>query len=216
MTSSPDQTMELLRRWHAGDHQALDDLVARELPWIRDYVQGRLGPLLRARGEVDDYVQEAMLDVLRYGPRFVTDHPAAFRRLLSRIVENTLRDMADWHGAERRALHRERQLPSDSVLHLDRPFETVTRPSEAAERNEQTAWVALAMELLDPDDRRVILLRQWEGLEFADVGQRLGLTEDAARMRFQRALPRLARRLDELRAGGFGADGADSSGPPIT
>jgi len=207
MTGTNDETIDLLRRWHEGDRQALDVLVERELPWIRTYVHGRIGQLLRARGETEDYVQEAMLHVLRYGPRFVTDNRDAFRRLLARIVENSLRDMADFHGAERRALRRERAIPSDSVLHLDRPHESVTRPSENAERHEQEAWVALALELLEPDDRRVILLRQWEGLEFAEVGQRLGLSEDAARMRFQRALPRLARKLEELRAGALGGAG---------
>ncbi|MCC7066802.1 MAG: sigma-70 family RNA polymerase sigma factor [Planctomycetes bacterium] len=206
MTESPDETVVLLRRWHQGDQRALAVLVERELPWMRNYVHGRLGQLLRARGETDDYVQEAMLHVLRYGPRFVTDNRDAFRRLLARIVENSLRDMADWHGAERRALRRERPVPSDSVLHLDRPHETVTRPSQDAERHEQEAWVALALELLEPDDRAVILLRQWEGLEFAAVGQRLGVAEDTARMRFQRALPRLARKLEALRSGSW--DGA--------
>lgn len=194
--------MLLLKRWHSGDRAALEQLVERELPWIRNYVNARIGELLRARGEADDYVQEAMLDVLRYGPRFVTDDPESFRRLLARIVENTLRDMADWHGAERRALRRERQVPADSVLHLDRPDETVTRPSQNAAANEQQAWVALALELLDPDDRKVILLRQWEELSFGDIAKRLGIEEDAARMRFHRALPRLGRKLEELRAGG--------------
>ena len=211
MTETPDETVVLLRRWHEGDRQALARLV-EELPWIRNCVHGRIGQLLRARGETNDYVQEAMLHVLRYGPRFVTDNRDAFRRLLSRIVENSLRDMADWHGAERRALRRERPVPSNWVLHLDRPDETVTRPSEHAERHEQEAWVALALELLKRDDRRVILLRQWEGLEFAEVGKRLGLAEDAARMRFQRALPRLARKLEELRGGSWGGAGPGLKG----
>jgi RNA polymerase sigma-70 factor (ECF subfamily) len=202
MTAGADETMVLLRRWHEGDRVALERLVERELPWIRNYVNARIGELLRARGEADDYVQEAMVDVLRYGPRFVTDDPEAFRRLLARIVENTLRDMADWHGAERRALRRERQVPADSVLHLDRPDETVTRPSQNAAKSEQQAWVALALELLDPDDRKVILLRQWEELSFAEIAGRLGIQEDAARMRFQRALPRLGRKLEALRSGG--------------
>ncbi|MCA8965301.1 MAG: sigma-70 family RNA polymerase sigma factor [Planctomycetes bacterium] len=211
MSSPPDETVILLRQWHAGDRQALEHLVARELPWIRNYVHGRLGQLLRARGDTEDYVQEAMLRVLCYGPRFATGSRRAFRRLLGRIVENSLRDQADWHGAERRALAKERPVPSDSVLHLDRPQESVTRPSEALARKEQEAWVALALELLDPDDRQVIRLRQWEGLPFADVAARLGLPEDTARMRFRRALPRLARKLEQLQSGAFGDGGDDES-----
>ena len=121
MTESPDETVVLLRRWHQGDQRALAVLVERELPWMRNYVHGRLGQLLRARGETDDYVQEAMLHVLRYGPRFVTDNRDAFRRLLARIVENSLRDMADWHAAERLAPRPERPVPPQSIIPSDPP-----------------------------------------------------------------------------------------------
>ncbi len=212
MSEPPDETVVLLRQWHAGDRQALEHLVARELPWIRNYVHGRLGKLLRARGDTEDYVQEAMLRVLCYGPRFATGNRQAFRHLLGRIVENSLRDQVDWHGAERRALAKERPVPSDSVLHLDQPLQSVTRPSEVVARKEQQAWVALALELLEPDDRQVIRLRQWEGLPFAEVAERLGLPEDTARMRFKRALPRLARKLEQLQSGAF--DGSDDDGGP--
>jgi RNA polymerase sigma-70 factor (ECF subfamily) len=76
-----------------------------------------------------------------------------------------------------------------------------TRPSAAADRNEKRAWIRLALELLDTADRDVVLLRQWDGLSFAEVGERLGIREDAARMRFERAVARLARLVARLRAG---------------
>jgi len=61
--------------------------------------------------------------------------------------------------------------------------------------------VQLALELLADGDREIILLRQWEGLPFATVGEQLGIAEDAARMRFERALARLARTVQQLRSG---------------
>ncbi|MCU0866844.1 MAG: sigma-70 family RNA polymerase sigma factor [Planctomycetes bacterium] len=199
--SVPDETRQLLQRWHQGERAAIDALIARDLPWIRDHVHARLGPLLRARGETMDYLQDAILDVLHYTPRFVTDDRRQFRALVARIVENHLRDAHDHHAALRRTPVKERPVPSDSVLDLGAAASTVTRPDAAAERNEQEAWVRLALELLEPADREVLLLRQWQGLEFAAVGERLGIAEDAARMRFQRALPKLARQLEALRAG---------------
>jgi DNA-directed RNA polymerase specialized sigma24 family protein len=62
------------------------------------------------------------------------------------------------------------------------------------------AWVRLALELLDPDDRAVIVLREYRDLSFGEIAQFLGTTEDVARMRFARALPRLARCMEKLRA----------------
>jgi RNA polymerase sigma-70 factor (ECF subfamily) len=196
-----DDTRTLLQRWHTGDRAAIEALVARDLQWITTFVRSRLGPLLRARGETMDYVQDAVIEVLAYTPRFVTDDRARFRGLLARIVENHLRDAHDHHQAGRRTPARERPLPDDSVLDLDAPRRTITEPGSRAARNEREAWVRLALELLPGEDRQVLLLRQWQELEFAAIGERMGLSEDAARMRFQRALPKLARKLEELRAG---------------
>ncbi len=196
-----DDTRMLLTRWHAGDRAAIETLLARDLPWIRDLVHARLGPLLRARGETMDYVQDAMFEVLGYVPRFVTADRARFRALIARIIENHLRDAHDHHSAARRSPARERPVPSDSVLDLDRPQDTVTRPGALAEQNEREAWVRLALELLEPEDRQVLLLRQWRELEFAEIGAQMGLSADGARMRFQRALPKLARKLESLQSG---------------
>lgn len=200
MAESED-TRVLLEKWHAGDRAAIDALVARDLPWIRDYVHGRLGALLRARGETMDYVQDAVIGLLGYVPRFLTNDRARFRALVARIVENHLRDAHDFHSAEKRAPARERELPPDSVLDLDGGGKAVTQPGSAVARNEQDAWVRLALELLEPEDRKILMLRQWHELDFAEIGRRMGLSQDAARMRFQRALPKLALQLKALRSG---------------
>ena len=203
------QTLDLLQRWHKGDRTALDALLARDLPWIEQHVRKRLGPLLKARGGTQDYVQDAMVEVLQYAPRFVSADTTRFRNIVARIIENMLRDKHDWYKAKRRALSKEIPVPSDSVLNLDRPRESVTRPSENATRHERESWVRLALELLDPEDRKVILLRQWEKRSFRDIGEHFGITEDSARMRFNRALPRLARKIAELRGVTLGGSEGD-------
>jgi hypothetical protein len=48
-----------------------------------------------------------------------------------------------------------------------------------------------AINQLDPDDRTAILLRFFEQLEFRAVGEAMGSSEDAARMRVSRALDKL-------------------------
>lgn len=70
-----------------------------------------------------------------------------------------------------------------------------------AERGEWERWVRLGLELLDPDERELVLLREWDGLRFPEIGARLGVSEDAARMRFHRALAHLADRILRLRSG---------------
>ena len=196
-----DQTLALLQRWHGGDRAALEQLLQRDLGWIRDQVSRRLGELLRRRGDTQDFLHEAVVEVLHYTPRFLVSSQEQFRRLVTQIIENMLRDQRDYYARKRRDLARERALPDDSALQLDPRARSVTRPSEAAVRNEEAAWLRLALELLDPEDRDVILLRQFDELPWSEVGARLGLSEDGARMRFNRALPRLSAKVEALRRG---------------
>ncbi len=202
MTESEPQTLTLLRRWHEGDREALGELIARDLPWIREHVHRRLGPGLRAHADTNDFVQDAFVEVLRTGPRFLVSDQEHFRALLARIVENVLRMRHRHLHRQRRDVAKEQRIGSGAVLDLDG---SQTRPSQAAMRSESESWLQLGLELLDAEDREVVLLRQWDGLSFNEVGQRLNIAEDAARMRFSRALARLARLVKRVRGGELAA-----------
>jgi RNA polymerase sigma-70 factor (ECF subfamily) len=193
-----DPTVELLARWHAGDAAALEALLVRHLPAIQRQARAALGKELRRKAETRDYVQEAMLEVLRYGPRFQVANERQFLALIGRIVENVLRDEHDWYRARRREMARERPLPDDSVLRLDGAVSTATRPSEVAARHESEAWMRMALELLSHADRQVIVLREYDGLPFATIAERLGIATGAAKTRFRRALERLGQKIREL------------------
>lgn len=181
----------LFDRWHQGDEKALAELLSRNLLWIEAQVSRRLGAELRGKAETQDFVQDALLEALRYTPRFKVENEAVFRKLLLRIIENVLCDRHDWFTARRREMHRERPLVRDTVLQLDPPVQQVTAAGARAERREYEARVRLALELLDPEERRLVLRREWDGLEFAALGEELGISTDAARMRFHRTLVRL-------------------------
>lgn len=209
-------TVYLLERWHAGDRESLDRLLERHLPWIRDRVHHRLGDLLRRRGETGDYVQEAMVEVLNYTPRFRVSNEAQFRALLARIIENTLRDQHEWYTARRRDIARDRPFKPDTVLDLDGDLErTPKTPSNVVDQEEREAWVRLGIELLEPRDREVIVLRQWESLSFPEIGTRLGLDRSAAHKRFSRAIERLGKIVWAMRQGHVDVVlGADAPGVP--
>jgi RNA polymerase sigma-70 factor (ECF subfamily) len=202
MSDGETLTRSLLARLHGGDAAALRELLARDLPWIEAQVRRRLGAALRARAETMDFVQEAVVQALKHGPRFVVSDQEQFRALMVRIVENAVRKQHRFHGQQRRDAARQAPLPSQSIVDLDGSRGS---PSVVAARAEHRALVQLALELLDADDRDIVLLRHWDGLPFAEVGVRLGLSEDAARMRFQRALKRLALLVKRIHEGGVGA-----------
>lgn len=206
---------ELLQRWHAGDAEALGRLVEAQLPWLRQHVERRLGAFLRERGDAGDYLHDALLDFLRDGPRFQVRDEAQFRGLLVRVLENTLRDRNDWFRAQRRHLAGGAERRAESVLDLHSGLAVSSTPSRQAGREEQRAWVRLALELLDPEDRKIILGRDYEKRPFAEIGAELGLAAAAVRMRWTRAVGRLAQTLLKLRAGHVdGPDGGGAGGSP--
>ena len=171
----------------------------RHLPWIQKQVRLRLGSKLRAKGETCDYVQDAVIQFLEYSPRFIVTGDEQFRALLYRVVENTLRKKHRWFAARRRAVSRERPLPATTILNLDRGRGSNKTPSQYAARHEQEAWIRLVMEFLKPEDQEVLVLRQWEGLSFQEIGEQLGLESNAARMGHARALHSLVKKAGELR-----------------
>ncbi len=193
------KTIHLLQKWLDGDEESLAALVELELPRIRRHVHQRIGPVLRSKGETGDYVQDALIEFLRFGPRFVLQDEHRFRALLCRIVENTLRSRHGWFTARRRAIARERPLPPTTIVSLERGCASSKTPSRSAERHEREALVRLGMELLDPDDRDVIVMREWEDLSFNDIGKQLDIPANTARMRHTRAVRRLAKKVDGLR-----------------
>jgi DNA-directed RNA polymerase specialized sigma24 family protein len=109
------------------------------------------------------------------------------------------------YTARRRNWARERPIPADTVLYLDPAKRAGETPSVAANRNEEEAWVRLGLELLDPEKRDLVVLRQWDQLSFAEIGEKLAITENAARLRYLRALNDLSNTITALRRGDVAA-----------
>jgi len=76
-------------------------------------------------------------------------------------------------------------------------------PVAQAARTEMAARLRLAMELLSEGDRRVVVLREWQALPFAQIAEELGGNEEAARGAYRRAMERLRARMAQLRVGGL-------------
>lgn len=200
-------TRSLLLRWHAGDQAAMAELVQQEGPFVERQVRARLGALLRRQHDTGDIVQAMLLQALQSAPKFLVSDRDHLRGLLARMVENTLRVQAERQQRLKRDIRREQPLPAaaagDTVLDLD-PAADSTDPGHAAERDDLRDWVRLALELLDPDDREVIRLRDYEGWTFPAIAGQLGEAEDTVRMRYRRAMPKLASTLARLRQGRLG------------
>lgn len=192
-----------MARCNSGDMRAMHALLTRDLNWVRQCVHRKLSGAARRMADTSDVVQDIMVSLLARGPRFSIADPHQFRKLMATVVLRRLQSLGRKAHARKRDVARENSVTSDTVLYLDgvRPVDTVTRPDQHAAQAEERALLSLALEMLEPDDADVVRLREWDQLEFQAIGQELGVAPDAARMRYRRAVQKLACLMARLRAG---------------
>ena len=179
---------ELVQRARTGDHDAFRELVER---YQRKIAALALG-MLRNREDALDIVQETFTKAYQGLDRFKGD--AAFYTWVYRIAYNLCVDQ------QRRAakgpqigLDGEEDAPSARAdgPHPDEPFARA-RDAEIARR------VRAAIQDLTPDHRAVILLRELEGLSYAEISQVLECPKGTVMSRLHYARRQLQRRLREL------------------
>ena len=92
-TPTPKDALGLLRAYRARrDRESLDRLFRACYPLVLRIVELRLRRRVRGDREAEDFVQEALLQVLRELHRFAPRTEGEFRNWLATIVENDLRD----------------------------------------------------------------------------------------------------------------------------
>jgi RNA polymerase sigma-70 factor (ECF subfamily) len=80
----------------------------------------------------------------------------------------------------------------------DAPLPALTRSAlSRVILDERASHLEAALETLSADHREVILLRKFEELSFAEIGRRLGKSEDACRMLLARAMTALTLKMSE-------------------
>jgi len=194
----------LLERFHTtGDDDALGLLLERHRGWLWSYVRRHMWGAHRAFETSEDVVQDVLMRLLRQGPKFIPENEDTFRRLVATIVLNRLHDRYEWARAERRDKGREAGADALAITRLSPAADSIDSPSQVAGRNEEENLVRLALELIDPDDALAIESRQFQGLEFEAVGERLGVSGDTARKRFNRAVQNLGTMVKNLRNGHY-------------
>lgn len=167
---------ELLHRYAGqNDGQAFAELVQRHLGLV--YATAQRGTGGRAH-LAEEIAQKVFTDLARKSTS-LCHHPA-----LTAWLYRSARQAAK--AVARAELRRQK---------LNQTFATMpdtTSPMESAANWEQLRPVIdEAMERLKERDREIMLLRFFQGLTFAEVGQKLSLSENAARMRTERALDKL-------------------------
>ncbi len=180
---------ELLRGYaRAQDDAAFAELVRRHVDLVFSAALRQLGG---NRSLAEEVTQSVFTELARKASR-LQQHPA-----LSGWLYTTTRFMA------RTALRAEdRRVRRERTAHAMQ--DTPDRPTPAAHDSDfepELSWSRIvgtldeAMHELNDADRVALVLRHFENRPFGEIGQRLGLSPNTARMRVDRAVHKLRQRL---------------------
>jgi RNA polymerase sigma factor (sigma-70 family) len=180
----------LLTRINAGDHAARNELLTLLTGPITRLAHRALRGKARAREQTADVVQEVLTELYQ---RFQGVQTAAhMNALILRLTQNVVIDLYNHHTRQCRDVGRECDIDAfDSDLPKDSSEHTVTPPTRAAEKAEDQHLLRIVMQSLRASDRIVIEMREVRGLPFAAIAAHFEVTEDAARMRYTRAMVEL-------------------------
>ena len=190
---------ELLDRAKHGDQSALDSLhvlVRRELT---AWASRALWHDLRALAESQDLLQEVHVRICRSLAATRATTPDSFLNWVRSVAEHTLRDLRRHLSAHRRNPIGTRKVtaPLSFQEHALDPSSSDTTPCTGAARREEQKRVMEALGHLAARDRAAIELRDFEGMEFAAIAQKVGFpSPEAARKAYRRALIKLGKLLE--------------------
>ena len=202
MDRLPSDTVELVRRAQRGEPEATSELFERYLPRVRVIVCARTGSTPVGLADVDDLAQEALLKAYAKLAGFEEQSEGSFRGWMARIVENVVIDQARHERAQKRGgvgasatasgedPQPVRHVALDSLTECIYPSKR-PRPSAVLAWKETDQKLAEVLSRLPEHQREVIVLTKICEMPRAEVAERLGLSQGAARVLLKRSLDRL-------------------------
>jgi RNA polymerase sigma-70 factor (ECF subfamily) len=193
--SDPEQ---MIRQARSGDRVARGRLLDQYANYLVLLAGVQIGRRLQGKVDPADLVQETFLEAHRHFEQFRGQTEAELvswlRHIQVALLANLIRR---YFGTKGRDIRLERELTFEadqSSRLLDAGFaDGHSSPSQQAVRREQGVLLADALAQLPDDYRITILLRNLEGLPFAEVAQRMGRSEDSVQKLWIRALAQLRR-----------------------
>lgn len=175
----------LVAAFRAGDVSAFERIYRLHSRYVHMQARRVLSDAHRA----EDIAQEAFLRLVRQ--LLSGDAPIRLRAWLHRTTTNLA---IDEHRRNRtQQQYQEQASPIDELQRaLDR--QDSGHPERMAEQGEVRAVIARVIELLPPRYRRILALRELEGLDYPSIGRAMGLSVSAV----ESLLFRARRRFTEV------------------
>jgi len=198
-----DETAALVGAAQQGDAGALNELFARYHQVMVELARRKLGARLRLKEDPDDLAQTTFREATRDFGSYQYQGEGSLLRWLIQILQNKIRDKAEFYSASKRDLSRERTIETPAEAEEENSARALRELSshdlsvtQVVQRDENFGLLRDSLEDLSSEHRRAITLVFFEGLSLREAGERMGgKTEDAVRMMLRRAETKLGDRL---------------------
>ena len=184
---------ELVAATRAGDDRAFEELYARYRERIFSFILSKV----HDHGRAEDIAQEVFMSALRRLRG--TDQAIAFKPWLYEIAKNACID-------EFRRGSRAREVPLESdgefvVDHQNASLSSVPTPPAAVESRQRLNDLRGAFGGLSASHHQLLVMREFEGLSYDEIGSRLDMTRQMVESGLFRARRKLTEEYEELASG---------------
>ena len=176
-----------------GDDRAFEQLYSRYQRRISAYVFG----MVKDHGRAEDITQEVFISALRRMRE--TDRAIAFKPWIYEIAKNACIDQF-------RRSRRAEEVSMDAGEGLGqadhgRLVAAEPTPDDAVDAKQQLDHLCGAFGGLSDSHHEILVLREFEGLSYREIGDRMGLSRPGVESTLFRARKRLTEEYDELVSG---------------
>jgi RNA polymerase sigma factor (sigma-70 family) len=183
---------ELIASAREGDDRAFEELYSRYGSRIAAFIQGRV----HDHGRAEDIAQDVFMSALRR--MRASDRPIVFKPWIYEIARNACID-------EFRRIRRLREvsLDADDGLAADSAalVSIAPAPPAAVEHRQQLDDLRGAFGGLSDNHHRLLVMREFEGLSYDEIGHRTGMSRQMVESALFRARRKLSEEYDELVSG---------------
>src|SRR3954452_1561611 len=184
---------ELVAAVRRGDDRAFEELYARYHRRISSYIFG----MVKDHARAEDLSQEVFMSALRRMRD--TDRPIAFKPWVYEIAKNACIDQF-------RRSKRAEEVSYDAdegmgAADYGRLISSDATPDIAMERRQDLDHLRGALGGLSEAHHQILVMREFEGLSYREIGERMGMSRPSVESTLFRARKRLSEEYDELVSG---------------
>ena len=175
----------LIKEAKEGDNKALEELIKR----IQKDIFTMFSYLVEKRQDISDLTQEALLKMARSLSNL--KEPKYFKAWINQIVMNVFYDYIKKHAKDKNV-----EVNNDKLLEIKDKIGC--EPGDKCLFFEMEKLIKAALMNLPENLRIVIMLREYEGLSYADISRIINVPTGTVKSRIARARIKLQEELKEF------------------